>query len=187
MKLSFGCLLNICDRRSNLLTRTRKLLQIIIFKAPDCLKKKRLKAKNNGIGDGSGSIKFEVNRGWGRNVIWCFSFFSIPKFFFFLPSLVAQLVEKPSAMWETWVRSLGWEDLLEKGKATHSSILDCIVHWVTKSRTSQRLSHHPSFYPSFFRFCSPGFRAEYSQYTVSQKSCSGYFKVQIHSYCINIP
>ena len=77
MKLSFGCLLNICDRRSNLLTRTRKLLQIIIFKAPDCLKKKRLKAKNNGIGDGSGSIKFEVNRGWGRNVIWCFSFFSI--------------------------------------------------------------------------------------------------------------
>ena len=113
--------------------------------------------------------------------------FLFRSFFFFLPSLVAQLVEKPSAMWETWVRSLGWEDLLEKGKATHSSILDCIVHWVTKSRTSQRLSHHPSFYPSFFRFCSPGFRAEYSQYTVSQKSCSGYFKVQIHSYCINIP
>ena len=29
----------------------------------------------------------------------------------------------PPAMWETWVRSLGWEDPLEKGKATHSSIL----------------------------------------------------------------
>jgi len=29
----------------------------------------------------------------------------------------------PPAMWETWVRSLGWEDLLEKGNATHSSIL----------------------------------------------------------------
>ena len=38
-------------------------------------------------------------------------------------SLVAQLVKNLPAMWETWVRSLGWEDLLEKGKATHSSIL----------------------------------------------------------------
>ena len=38
-------------------------------------------------------------------------------------SLVAQLVKNPPAMQETWVRSLGWEDPLEKGKATHSSIL----------------------------------------------------------------
>ena len=38
-------------------------------------------------------------------------------------SLVAQLVKSPPAMWETWVRSLGWEDPLEKGKATHSCIL----------------------------------------------------------------
>ena len=37
-------------------------------------------------------------------------------------SLVAQLVNPP-AMRETWVRSLGWEDPLEKGKATHSGIL----------------------------------------------------------------
>ena len=37
--------------------------------------------------------------------------------------LVAQLVKNPSTMWETWVWSLGWEDPLEKGKATHSSIL----------------------------------------------------------------
>ena len=37
--------------------------------------------------------------------------------------LVAQLVKNSLAMWETWVRSLGWEDPLEKGKATHSSIL----------------------------------------------------------------
>ena len=36
-------------------------------------------------------------------------------------SLVAQLVKKPPAMCKTWVQSLGWEDLLEKGKATHSS------------------------------------------------------------------
>ena len=38
-------------------------------------------------------------------------------------SLVAQLVKNPLAMQGTWVRSLGWEDPLEKGKATHSSIL----------------------------------------------------------------
>ena len=34
-----------------------------------------------------------------------------------------QLVKNPPAMRETWVQSLGWEDPLEKGKATHSSIL----------------------------------------------------------------
>ena len=38
-------------------------------------------------------------------------------------SLVAQPVKTPSAMWETWVRSLGREDPLEKGVAAHSSIL----------------------------------------------------------------
>ena len=37
-------------------------------------------------------------------------------------SLVAQLVKNLTAMWETWVRSLGWEDLLEEGMATHYSI-----------------------------------------------------------------
>ena len=38
-------------------------------------------------------------------------------------SLVDQLVKNSPAMLETWVRLLGWEDPLEKGKATHSSIL----------------------------------------------------------------
>ena len=38
-------------------------------------------------------------------------------------SLVAQLVKNVPAMQETWVQSLGWKDLLEKGKAIHSSIL----------------------------------------------------------------
>ena len=37
--------------------------------------------------------------------------------------LGSQLVKNLPAMWETWVRSLDWEDPLEKGKATHSSIL----------------------------------------------------------------
>ena len=38
-------------------------------------------------------------------------------------SLVVQTVKNPPAMWETWVQSLGWEDPLEKGTATHFSIL----------------------------------------------------------------
>ena len=37
--------------------------------------------------------------------------------------LVAQSVKNWLAMWETWVRSLGWEDPLEEGRATHPSIL----------------------------------------------------------------
>ena len=39
-------------------------------------------------------------------------------------SLMAQLVMNLPAIWETWTRSLGWEDPLEKGKATHSSGLE---------------------------------------------------------------
>ena len=38
-------------------------------------------------------------------------------------SLVAQTVKNPPVMWETWIWSLDWEDTLEKGVATHSSIL----------------------------------------------------------------
>ena len=44
-------------------------------------------------------------------------------------SLVAQLVKKLPAMWETLVQSLGWEDPLEKGKATNSSILAWRIPW----------------------------------------------------------
>ena len=44
-------------------------------------------------------------------------------------ALVAQLVKNLPEMWETWVRSLGWEDPLEEGKATHSSILASRILW----------------------------------------------------------
>ena len=54
-------------------------------------------------------------------------------------SLVAQLVKNPPAMWETWVRSLGWEDPLEKGKATHYSILAWRIPWAVYSMDSQRV------------------------------------------------
>ena len=42
---------------------------------------------------------------------------------FLWASLVAQLVTNPPAMWETWVRSLNWEDTLEEDMATHPRIL----------------------------------------------------------------
>ena len=44
-------------------------------------------------------------------------------------SVVAQLVTNPPAMQETWVRSLGWEDSLEKEMATHSSVLAWRIPW----------------------------------------------------------
>ena len=44
-------------------------------------------------------------------------------------SLVAQRVKNLPAMQKTWVQSLGWEDPLEKGKATHSSILAWRIPW----------------------------------------------------------
>ena len=64
----------------------------------------------------------------------------------FIASLVAQMVKNPPAMWETWVQSLGWEDTLEEGMATHSRILAwrilmgrgawwATVHGATKSQT----------------------------------------------------
>ena len=50
-------------------------------------------------------------------------------------SLVAQLVKHLPAMRETWVPSLGWEDLPEKGMATHSSILAWKVPWIKYDTT----------------------------------------------------
>ena len=62
-------------------------------------------------------------------------------------SLVAQMVKNPPAMQETSVRSLGWEDPLEKGMATHSSILACRIPRTEEpgrlqSMGSQRVGHN---------------------------------------------
>ena len=64
-----------------------------------------------------------------------FSFLRLPQ--------VAQTVKNPPAVWETWVWSLGWEDPLEKQKATHSSILAWRIPWTEdpgglKSMVSQK-------------------------------------------------
>ena len=56
-------------------------------------------------------------------------------------SLVAQLVKNLLAMRETWAQSLGWEDPLEKEKATHSSILAWRIPWDSKeSDMTEQLS-----------------------------------------------
>ena len=62
------------------------------------------------------------------------------------PSLVVQMVKNLPAMQEMWVRSLGWEDPLEKGMATHSSIPAWGIPWTEEpgglqSMGSQRVGH----------------------------------------------
>ena len=56
-------------------------------------------------------------------------------------SLVVQMVRNLPAVWETWVQFLGWEDPLEKGMATQSSILAWRIPW-TVSRGLQRVGHN---------------------------------------------
>ena len=52
-------------------------------------------------------------------------------------SLVAQLIKNLPATQKTWVRSLGWEDSLEKGRATHFSILPWIIPWTVEFSSTQ--------------------------------------------------
>ena len=59
---------------------------------------------------------------------------------------MAHIVKNPPAMWETWVRSLVWEDLLEMGIETHSSILAWRIPWTEEpgglqSMALQRVRH----------------------------------------------
>ena len=61
-------------------------------------------------------------------------------------SLVAQTVKRLSTMQETWVRSLGWEDPLEKEMAIHSSTIAWKIPWTEEpgrllSMESQRVGH----------------------------------------------
>ena len=57
-------------------------------------------------------------------------------------SLVAQLVKNLPVIREIWVQSLGWEDPLEKGKATHSSILAWRILWTVQSLELQTVRHN---------------------------------------------
>ena len=60
---------------------------------------------------------------------------------------MAQMAKNPSAMWETWIQPLGWEDPLKEGMATHSSILAWRIPWTEEpgrlqSTGSQRVRHN---------------------------------------------
>ena len=72
---------------------------------------------------------------WMKTVLHLSSLFVSP------PSLVTQLIKNLPTVWETWVRSLDWEDPLEKGKATHSSILAWRILW-TIVHGSQRVGYN---------------------------------------------
>ena len=54
-------------------------------------------------------------------------------------SLVAQMVKNPPAVWEACVRSLGWEDPLEKGRATYSSVLAWRIPWTEEPHGLQSM------------------------------------------------
>ena len=104
-------------------------------------------------------------------------------------SLVAQLVKNLLAMQETWVQSLGWEDPLEKGKATHSSILGWRIPWTKEpsglhSPWHRRVGHDwvtltltfipewPSGFPFFLQFKPVFCNKELIIWaTVSSRSC----------------
>ena len=61
-------------------------------------------------------------------------------------SLTAQMVKNPLAMRETWAQSLGWEDPLQKGNATHSSILAWRIPWTVWSKGSQSWTRLSDFH-----------------------------------------
>ena len=57
-------------------------------------------------------------------------------------TLMAQIVKNPPAMQEIWVRFLGWEELLEEGMATHSSILAWRIPWTEEPGRLQSIESH---------------------------------------------
>ena len=106
-------------------------------------------------------------------------------------SLVDQLVKNPPTMWKTWVQSLGWEDPLEKGQGTHSSILAWRIPWTvqfqgrkepdTRERLSLSLSKTPSHVllrvalahgPHLFYGLSPSMRNSGSQDSLQDQTGS---------------
>ena len=62
-------------------------------------------------------------------------------FFFFAVYRVVQMLKNLSTVQETWVQSLGWEDLLENSMATHSSILAWRIPWTEEPGGLQSMGH----------------------------------------------
>ena len=92
----------------------------------------------------------------GKNTLsyknYYFSFFILSVLY--TPPLGAQKVKCLLAMWETWVRSPGWEDLLEKEVATHSSILAWKITWMEKPSRLQPTGLDTTEYLNFTSLCT---------------------------------
>ena len=90
-------------------------------------------------------------------------------------SLVAQRLKHLPAMWETWVRSLGWEDPLEKEMATHSSILAWRIPWMEEPGGLQSARSQSRTQPSDLTHSELG---EKTAYKASRRCCGGFRKVK---------
>ena len=105
-------------------------------------------------------------------------------------SLVAQTVKNLPAVQKTWVQSLGWEDPLEKGTATHSSMLAWRIPWTEEpsrlqSMGLQRVRHNWAFFSSLhFRNHQPTLTIINPFFFFSVEVCPILFwsKPQIHNF-----
>ena len=98
----------------------------------------------SGFPDGSAGQEYACNEGNPGLISWSGRFtgkgIGYPLQYSWA-SLVAQLVNNPPAMQETWVQSLSWEDYPGEGEATHSSILAWRIPWTVQSMGLQRVGH----------------------------------------------
>ena len=96
-------------------------------------------------------------------------------------SLVAQVVKNLPAMRETWLRSLGWEDTLEKGKATHFSILACRIPWTVWSMWLWKVGHNWATFVSL-----PYFLLIPTPHSSSQSICLQCVRVKSLQSCLTL-
>ena len=125
---SESCTLSLCDPKFLVYNRVRSLLNTLSCQLPDSSvgKESACQAGDPGLIPWSGRSPGE-GIGYPLQYSWAF--------------LVAQLVKNPPAVWEIWVRSLGWEDPLKKETAIHSSILACRIPQTVLFMGLQRVRH----------------------------------------------
>ena len=102
------------------------------------------------------SWRITIQTWWWPRLVLCFWWQFMQRQSILLSGLdfcFVQLVKSPPAMRETWVQSLGWEDPLEKGTASHSSILSWRIPWTVQSMGSRWVGHDWVNFTSF-RFTS---------------------------------
>ena len=87
-------------------------------------------------------------------------------------SLVAQMVKNPLAMQETWVWFLGWEDTLEKGTVTHSTILAWRIPWTEEPGRLQSMGSQSWTWLTNFHSCFPNsLIMSFDYFQIGRASC----------------